>query len=94
MNAKASKIFLELQTNLCVTFEHYSYNKGLQGFECVNSEICEQFNAFIQFIKSSARQMSQEHFCFYLQFFLDIWNERKEEKFQKHLRVARAGIVN
>ena len=48
----------------------------LQGFGFINSEICEQFNAFIQCIKSSARQMSREHF--YLQFFLDISNARKE----------------
>lgn len=66
----------------------------LQGFETVNSEICEQFNAFIQCIKSSAQQMNQEHFCFYLQFFLDIWNEKKEEKFQRRLKVAQAGMGN
>ncbi|XP_053384247.1 uncharacterized protein LOC128550109 isoform X2 [Mercenaria mercenaria] len=48
----------------------------LQGFETVNSEICEQFNSFIQCIKKSARQMSQSHFCFYLHFFLHPWNEK------------------
>ena len=66
----------------------------LQDFESVNSEICEQFNAFIQCIKPSAQQMNQEHFCFYLQFFLDIWNEKKEEKFLKRLKVAQAGMRN
>ena len=64
----------------------------LQGFESVNSEICEQFNSFIQCIKRSARQMSQTHFCFYLQFFLHEWNERKRSLSQKKLRVALAGM--
>ena len=65
----------------------------LHGFECINSEICEQFNSFIQCIKPSGRQMSQEHFCFYLQFFLNIWNEEKYEKFQQRLHVAQAGLL-
>ena len=64
----------------------------LQGFECINSEICEQFNSFIQCIKPSARQMNQPHFCFYLQFFLNIWNEDKYDKYQQRLRVAHAGL--
>ena len=50
----------------------------VQGFETVNSEICEQFNSFLRCIKSSARQMSQTHFCFYLPFFL-AWMESKQE---------------
>lgn len=43
----------------------------------VNSSICEQFNSYIQKIKYSARAMSQHHFVFYLQFFIDDWNDRK-----------------
>ncbi|KAL4229192.1 hypothetical protein ACF0H5_012236 [Mactra antiquata] len=65
----------------------------LQGFESVNSEICEQFNSFIQCIKKSGRQMSQIHFCFYLQFFLHEWNERKRILYNKKLRIAMAGLV-
>ncbi|CAC5425017.1 unnamed protein product [Mytilus coruscus] len=87
----------------CVRFFHdifhgYSHkcscayrSSRLQGFDTINSEICEQFNSFIQCIKSSARQMTQEHFCFYLQFFLHEWNERKREKYQKRIAVAVAG---
>ncbi|WAR02073.1 hypothetical protein MAR_008631, partial [Mya arenaria] len=48
----------------------------LQGFESVNSEICEQFNSFIQILKKSARQMTQSHFCFYLQFFIHDLSEQ------------------
>ena len=64
----------------------------LQGFESVNSEICEQFNSFLQNIKKSARQMTQEHFCFYLQFFLHQWNDRKKDVLQKKIKVALAGL--
>ncbi|XP_052258313.1 uncharacterized protein LOC127863007 isoform X8 [Dreissena polymorpha] len=65
----------------------------LQGFESVNSEICEQFNSFIQCIKRSARQMSQSHFCFYLQFFLNEWNKKKKLSYEKKIRIALAGLV-
>lgn len=67
-------------------------SRRLQGFESVNSEICEQFNSFIQCIKKSARQMNQSHFCFYLQFFLHEWNERKRLVTQGKTRVALAGL--
>ena len=67
-------------------------SRRLQGIESVNPEICEQFNSFIQCIKTSARQMSQAHFCFYLQFFLYEWNERKRILSQKKIRVALAGV--
>ncbi|XP_057302291.1 uncharacterized protein LOC130636556 isoform X1 [Hydractinia symbiolongicarpus] len=55
----------------------FRYN-GLLGFEAVNSSICEQFNSFMQKIKTSAKLMSQTHFTFYLQFFIYIWNKKKE----------------
>ena len=54
----------------------------VQGFETVNSEICEQFNSFLRCIKRSARQMSQTHFCFYLQCFLHEWNRSKKTVYQ------------
>ncbi|XP_069108872.1 uncharacterized protein [Argopecten irradians] len=63
----------------------------LLGFDAINSEICEQFNSFIQCIKSAARQMNQTHFCFYLQFFLHMWNTQKQERYKKKLMVALAG---
>ena len=44
----------------------------------INSEICEQFNAYIKKIKFSARSMNQSHFVFYLQFFIHQWNEKRE----------------
>ena len=43
----------------------------------INTEICEQFNSFIQCIKYTGTHLSKEHFCFFLQFFIFIWNENK-----------------
>lgn len=54
----------------------------------INSEICEQFNSFIQKIKYSARSMNQSHLIFYLQFFIHQWNVLKDEKFEKQKRMA------
>ncbi|XP_069101637.1 uncharacterized protein [Argopecten irradians] len=65
----------------------------LLGLDTINSEICEQFNSFLQCIKPSARQMNQTHFVFYLQFFLHIWNEQKHERYKKRIAVALAGSL-
>ncbi|XP_052769865.1 uncharacterized protein LOC128209731 [Mya arenaria] len=65
----------------------------LQGFESVNSEICEQFNSFIQILKKSARQMTQSHFCFYLQFFIHEWNRRKRVAYKRKISTALAGLL-
>ena len=46
----------------------------------INSEICEQFNSYIQKIKYTARSMNQSHFMFYLQFFIHRWNVQKRHK--------------
>ncbi|WAR30545.1 hypothetical protein MAR_033087 [Mya arenaria] len=65
----------------------------LQGFESVNSEICEQFNSFIQILKKSARQMTQSHFCFYLQFFIHEWNRRKRVAYKRKISTELAGLL-
>ncbi|WAR10663.1 hypothetical protein MAR_035739 [Mya arenaria] len=70
-------VFYDFACNLqeyCLNRE--SGSSRLQGFESVNSEICEQFNSFIQILKKSARQMTQSHFCFYLQFFIHDLSEQ------------------
>lgn len=59
----------------------------------INSEICEQFNAYIQKIKFSARSMTQSHFMFYLQFFIHHWNEKKRLKLKEVQRSARSFLV-
>ena len=63
----------------------------LLGFEGVNTEICEQFNSFIQCLKYTVRQMSQVHFVFYLQYFIHAWNRRKAARYEQHLLIALAG---
>lgn len=62
----------------------------LKGFSSINSSICEQFNAFLQNIKTSAKLMSQSHFCFYVQFFISIWNKQKIATFTRRLNIAKS----
>ena len=64
--------------------------------ECVigkgmNTEICEQVNAFLQCIKFTASHLSQEHFAFFLQFFLYLLNKEKTAKHNKLCTVVVAG---
>ena len=61
----------------------------LLGFSQINSSICEQFNAFIKKIKKSSKLMTQSHFNFYLQFFIEIWNKMKERNLKKKSLGAR-----
>ena len=56
----------------------------------VNTEICEQFNAFIQSIKFTGSHLKQSRFCFFLQFFIKIWNDKKTVAFEKRCHVAAA----
>ena len=49
----------------------------------VNTEICEQFNSYIQCIKFTGSHLSQSHFCFFMQFFIKMWNDKKTAQFEK-----------
>ena len=51
-------------------------SKKLIHLNTVKSSICEHFNSYLQYIKSSAKQMSQEHFIFFLQFMIRLRNEK------------------
>ena len=56
----------------------YSFDFGrLSDLQFINSECCEQFNAYIQCIKYTATHLSQPHFIFLMQFFIQRWNVRK-----------------
>jgi hypothetical protein len=48
-----------------------------------NTEVCEQFNSFIQCIKYTASHLSQPHFCLFMQFFIYLYNKDKTAKFEK-----------
>ena len=54
----------------------------------INSEICEQFNSYIQKIKFSARSMNQTHFMFYMQFFIHRWNEMKARELAREEKMV------
>ena len=45
------------------------------GQEGVNTEICEQVNSFLQCIQYTGPHLSQDHFTFFLQFFLYLMNK-------------------
>lgn len=62
----------------------------LQG---LNTEICEQFNSFIQKIKYSARSMSLGKFCFYLQYMIHQWCEMKRSSFEQRCDIAAAYLA-
>ena len=64
----------------------------LQGYAGVNTSICEQFNSFLQCIKTSAKLMTQEHFTFYVQFFINQWNVARELSFRKKAAIAIASL--
>ena len=55
----------------------------LNCFSQVNTSISEQFNSYIQRIKSSAKLLTQVHFVFYLQFFVHQWNQSQFKSFEK-----------
>ena len=52
------------------------------GLEGINTEICEQVNAFPQCIKYTAAHLSQEHFTFFA-VFLYILNKEKTKTYTK-----------
>ena len=66
-------------------------SRRLLDFRSVNTSLCEQFNSFLQCIKASAKHMSQVRFIFYVQFMINIWNERKKASFKNKLKVAASG---
>ena len=48
----------------------------VEGFGRINTEICEQVNSYLQSIKYTGTHLSQEHFVFFLQFFLVLVKQR------------------
>ena len=66
---------------------------GVLGLEGVNTEICEQVNSFLQCIKYTEAHLSQDHFTFFLQFFLCLMNREKTKNYQKQASIAVAGLL-
>ena len=63
------------------------------GLEGVNTEICEQVNSFLQCIKYTGAHLSQDHFTFFLQFFLCLMNREKTKNYKKQASIAVAGLL-
>ena len=61
------------------------------GLEGINTEICEQVNAYLPCIKYTASHLTQEHFEFFIQFFLYLLNTEKTQKYKKQADIAIAG---
>ena len=64
----------------------------VQGLEGVNSEICEQWNGFLQCIKFTASHLSQEHMMFFIQFMICLQNKRKTDLFSQQASIALQGM--
>ena len=64
----------------------------VEGLEGINSEICEQVNSYLQSVKYTGAHLSQEHFVFFLQFFLYLLNEEKTERQREMAKIALAGL--
>ena len=63
----------------------------VRGLEGVNTEICEQWNSFLQCIKYTGSHLTQDHFSFLLQFFIALQNREKTEKFRTQASIVVAG---
>ena len=63
------------------------------GMVGINSEICEQFNSYMQCVKYTASHLSQSHFMFFVQFFIYLWNVDKTNKFQSIIDIAISGTL-
>ena len=58
-----------------------SFNSSrIRGLDVTDTEICEQFNSFLGKIKYTGSHMTQSHFCLFLQFMINIWNEKKDKR--------------
>ena len=72
----------------------FNFRSGrILGLEGINTEICEQVNSFLQSIKYIASHLTQEHFMFFVQFFLYILNKNKTESHKKQASTALAGYM-
>ena len=64
----------------------------VEGFGRINTEICEQVNSYCQAIKYTGTHLSQDHFVFFLQFFLYLLNNDKTQRQSELASLAIAGM--
>lgn len=65
----------------------------VHGLGGLNSEICEQFNSYLQSIKFTGSHLSQTNFMLFTQFMIFLWNREKTERLGRIARVAREGLL-
>lgn len=71
--------------HVCSTVFRCTQCSCLQG---INTEICEQFNAYLQVIKYTASHLTQEHFILFMQFHISEWNRAKTNRHKKEVELA------
>jgi hypothetical protein len=65
----------------------------VNGLGDVNSEVCEQFNSYMQSIKFTGSSLSQIHFVLFAQFMIVKWNRGKTVAFNKVALTSSRGLV-
>ena len=74
--------------HICVPCFKSSRVQGLS----YNTEICEQFNSYLQSIKFTGSHLSQTNFMLFSQFMVFVWNREKTRKFKKFISIALRGL--
>ena len=99
MNRKAgyfknTQFFYDISHSYNHTCSEIYSSKYLIHLNSVNSNIWKQFNSYLQRIKSSVKQMSQEHFMFFIKYMIRLWIEKKNQSFKKKLSIALTGSLH
>ena len=63
------------------------------NLEGVNTEICEQWNSFLQCIKYTSSHLSQSHMMFFLQFMIYQFNSLKTKRHRAKAQIAISGLL-
>ena len=71
-----------------VTHKYYMNFKSVRNANLwhINSEICEQFNAFIQCIKYTGTHVTQGHFCFFFAIHDFIMAAKENENIYQNMK--------
>ncbi len=89
----------------CVRFWHdlfhgisHKCGKGFKSqrvpaWKGVNTEICEQFNSYLQCIKYTGSHLSQTNLMLFTQFMGYLWNNEKTKRCQKIHKVLLGGML-
>lgn len=64
----------------------------VEMLSAVNSEICEQFNSYLQCIKYTASHLRQSNLMLFIQFMSYLWNKDKTKRCESIHRTIVAGM--